>query len=115
MAGRRRGARDRSSGATANFWSIEKNERQVLYLFHCFESLRRVAVPFYLLHVVVALALVGGITVMAGVGSYSRMLWKASSYNSLRREQDSLKQQYQQLQTQVQDTNQRLNSLQSLA
>ena len=43
------------------------------------------------------------------------MLWKASSYNSLRREQDSLKQQYQQLQTQVQDTNQRLSSLQSLA
>src|SRR5277367_120612 len=78
-------------------------------------GMRRVAVPFYLLHVVVALALVGGITVAAGVGSYSRMLWKASSYNNLRREQDSLKQQYQQLQTQVQDTNQRLNSLQSLA
>jgi len=49
------------------------------------------------------------------VGSYSRMLWKATSYNSLRREQDSLKQQYRQLQTEVKDTNQRLNSLQSLA
>src|SRR5271170_1668314 len=77
--------------------------------------MRRIAVPFYLLHVVVALALVGGITVTAGVGSYSRMLWKASSYNALRHEQDNLKQQYQQLQTQVQDTNERLNSLQSLA
>jgi murein DD-endopeptidase MepM/ murein hydrolase activator NlpD len=43
------------------------------------------------------------------------MLWKASSYNSLRREQDSLKQQYKQLQTEVKDTNQRLDSLQSLA
>jgi murein DD-endopeptidase MepM/ murein hydrolase activator NlpD len=52
---------------------------------------------------------------MAAAGSYSRMLWKAASYNSLRREQESLKQQYQQLQTQVKDTNQRLNSLQSLA
>ena len=52
---------------------------------------------------------------MAGMGSYSRMLWKAAGYNSLRRDQDSLKQQYQQLQTQVKDTNQRLDSLQSLA
>jgi murein DD-endopeptidase MepM/ murein hydrolase activator NlpD len=43
------------------------------------------------------------------------MLLKATNYNSLRREQDSLKQQYKQLQTEVKDTNQRLNSLQSLA
>jgi murein DD-endopeptidase MepM/ murein hydrolase activator NlpD len=78
-------------------------------------GMRRVRVPFYVLHVVAILAVVGGITVAAGMGSYSRMLWKATNYNSLRREQDSLKQQYVQLQTQVQDTNQRLNSLQSLA
>ena len=43
------------------------------------------------------------------------MLFKATNYNSLRREQDSLKQQYKQLQTEVKDTNQRLSSLQSLA
>jgi murein DD-endopeptidase MepM/ murein hydrolase activator NlpD len=43
------------------------------------------------------------------------MLWKATNYNSLRRDQDSLKKQYVQLQTQVKDTNTRLNSLQSLA
>src|SRR5271155_1643693 len=78
-------------------------------------GMRRVRVPVYILHFFALLAIVGGITVAAAVGSYSRMLWKASSYNSLRREQDSLKQQYQQLQTQVQDTNQRLSSLQSLA
>ena len=72
-------------------------------------------VPFYLLHLLTALAIVGGITVVAGMGSYSRMLWKATNYNSLRREQDTLKQQYRQLQTEVKDTNQRLNSLQSLA
>jgi murein DD-endopeptidase MepM/ murein hydrolase activator NlpD len=77
--------------------------------------MRRVRVPFYVLHVVAILAVVGGITVAAGMGSYSRMLWKATNYNSLRREQDSLKQQYVQLQTEVKDTNQRLNSLQSLA
>lgn len=78
-------------------------------------GMRRVRVPGYILHFLALLAIVGGITVAAGVGSYSRMLWKATSYNSLLREQDSLKQQYKQLQTEVKDTNQRLDSLQSLA
>jgi murein DD-endopeptidase MepM/ murein hydrolase activator NlpD len=78
-------------------------------------SMRRVRVPGYVLHLLAVFAVVGGATVLAGVGSYSRMLWKATSYNSLRREQDGLKQQYQALQTQVKDTNQRLDSLQSLA
>jgi murein DD-endopeptidase MepM/ murein hydrolase activator NlpD len=78
-------------------------------------GMRRAQVPFYVLHLLAILAVVGGITVAAGMGSYSRMLWKAANYNSLRREQDSLKQQYRQLQTQVKDTNQRLDSLQSLA
>jgi murein DD-endopeptidase MepM/ murein hydrolase activator NlpD len=78
-------------------------------------GMRRVRVPFYVLHLLTALAIVGGITVVAAMGSYSRMLWKATNYNSLRREQDTLKQQYRQLQTEVKDTNQRLNSLQSLA
>jgi murein DD-endopeptidase MepM/ murein hydrolase activator NlpD len=78
-------------------------------------GMRRVRVPFYVLHLLAILAMVGGITVIAGMGSYSRMLWKTTDYNSLRREQDNLKQQYRQLQTQVKDTNQRLSSLQSLA
>src|ERR1700685_4591784 len=78
-------------------------------------GLRRVRVPFYLLHALAILAAVGGVTVLAGMGSYSRMLWKATNYNSLRREQDTLKLQYKVLQTEVKDTNQRLDSLQSLA
>lgn len=78
-------------------------------------GMQRMRVPFYVLHLLTALAIVGGITVVAGMGSYSRMLWKATNYNSLRREQDTLKQQYRQLQTEVKDTNERLNSLQSLA
>jgi murein DD-endopeptidase MepM/ murein hydrolase activator NlpD len=78
-------------------------------------GMRRVRVPFYVLHALAILAAVGGITVLAGMGSYSRMLWKAANYNSLRREQDTLKQQYKALQTEVKDTNQRLDSLQSLA
>lgn len=78
-------------------------------------GMRRVRIPFYVLHFLAILAAVGGITVIAGMGSYSRMLWKATNYNTLRRNQDTLKQQYVQLQTQVKDTNQRLDSLQSLA
>jgi murein DD-endopeptidase MepM/ murein hydrolase activator NlpD len=78
-------------------------------------AMRRVGIPAYALHVMAVFAVVGGITVLAAVGSYSRMLWKATSYNSLRRDQDNLKQQYEALQTQVKDTNQRLDSLQSLA
>jgi murein DD-endopeptidase MepM/ murein hydrolase activator NlpD len=77
--------------------------------------MRRVRVPFYVLPLLATLAVVGGVTIAAGMASYSRMLWKATSYNSLRREQDSLKKQYVELQTQVKDTNERLNSLQSLA
>jgi murein DD-endopeptidase MepM/ murein hydrolase activator NlpD len=78
-------------------------------------SMRKLRVPIYLLHGLAALALVGSITVAAAMGSYTRMLWKAASYNSLRRDQDALKQQYKALQTEVKDTNQRLDSLQSLA
>jgi murein DD-endopeptidase MepM/ murein hydrolase activator NlpD len=78
-------------------------------------GMRRVRIPFYILHLFAILAVVGGMTVIAGMGSYSRMLWKTTNYNSLRREQDNLKQQYRQLQTEIKDTNQRLNSLQSLA
>jgi murein DD-endopeptidase MepM/ murein hydrolase activator NlpD len=78
-------------------------------------GMRRLRVPFYVAHLLTILVVVGGVTVVAALGSYSRMLWKATNYNSLRRDQDVLKQQYVQLQTEVKDTNQRLSSLQSLA
>jgi len=77
--------------------------------------MQRISVPFYVVHFLALLAVVGGITLAAGFGSYSRMLWKVTNYNSLRREQDTLKVRYRELQTQVKDTNQRLDSLQSLA
>ena len=79
------------------------------------KGVRRLHVPLYLLHLLTLLAIVGGLTVVAAVGAYTRMLWKVTNYNAMVREQDNLKQQYRQLQTVVKDTNQRLNSLQSLA
>ena len=78
-------------------------------------TIRKITVPFYALHVLAALSVVGGITVAAAVGSYSRMLWKVGNYNALRQKQDTLQQQYQQLQKTAKDTDQRLSSLQSLA
>src|SRR5258708_38182921 len=78
-------------------------------------KLRKVIVPAYVLHGIAVLALIGSITVTAAVGSYSRMLWKVGNYNALRHDQETLKKQYQQLQSTVNDTNQRLDSLQSLA
>src|SRR5260370_10669393 len=78
-------------------------------------KLRKVIVPAYVLHGIAVLALIGSITVMAAVGSYSRMLWKVGNYNALRHDQETLKKQYQQLQSTVTITNQRLDSLQSCA
>jgi murein DD-endopeptidase MepM/ murein hydrolase activator NlpD len=78
-------------------------------------QLRKWVVPAYVLHGLAALAIIGSITVMAAVGSYSRMLWKVGNYNALRHDQENLKKQYRELQTTVKDTNQRLDSLQSLA
>src|ERR1700761_3635272 len=78
-------------------------------------KMRKVIVSAYLLHGLAILALIGSVTVTAAIGSYSRMLWKVGNYNALRHDQETLKKQYQQLQSTVNDTNQRLDSLQSLA
>ncbi len=78
-------------------------------------SFRKITLPGYVLHLVAILAVVGGITVIAAAGSYTRMLWKVGNYNALRRQQDTLKHNYEKLQSSVQDTNERMNSLQSLA
>jgi murein DD-endopeptidase MepM/ murein hydrolase activator NlpD len=78
-------------------------------------KLRKVVVPAYLIHGVAILALIGAISVTAAVASYSRMLWKVGNYNAVRHELETKTQQYRQLQASVNDTNQRLDSLQSLA
>jgi len=78
-------------------------------------TFRKVTLPVYMLYLLAVLAVVGGVTVLAAAGSYTRMLWKVGNYNALRRQQDALKHNYEQLQSSVQDTNQRLDSLQSLA
>ena len=88
------------------------------YTFYIASSpgqMRKHIVPAYLLNALAVLAMIGGLTVTFAVGSYSRMLWKVGNYNALRHDQETLKKQYRQLQGTVVDTNQRLDSLQSLA
>jgi murein DD-endopeptidase MepM/ murein hydrolase activator NlpD len=92
-----------------------KPETYTLFVASNRGTIRKVTVPFFALHLLIGLALVGGITVAAAVGSYTRMLWKVGNYNALLRSQNHLQQEYQQLQNAVKDTNQRLSSLQSLA
>src|SRR5260370_24627470 len=88
------------------------------YTFYIASSpgkLKKLIVPAYILYGLAVLALIGASRVTDAVGSDSRMLWKAGNYNAIRHDQETLKKQYQQLQSTVNDTNQRLDSLQSLA
>jgi murein DD-endopeptidase MepM/ murein hydrolase activator NlpD len=78
-------------------------------------TVRKIRVPALALQLLLALAVVGGFFLLAGAGTYSRLLWKVANYNSLQSEQARLEQRFQQLQTVVQETNQRYNSLESLA
>ena len=78
-------------------------------------TFRKIVVPVFALHLLAILAVGDRITVIEQASAYTRMLWKVGNYNALRRQQDTLKHNYEQLQSSVQDTNQRLNSLQSLA
>src|SRR5258708_19393408 len=78
-------------------------------------KLRKVIVPAYVLHGIAVLALIGSVTVAVAVGSYSRMLWKVGNYNALRHEEQTLRKQYQQLQSTANATTHPPHSLQSLA
>ena len=77
--------------------------------------LHKIQLPFYIIHMVLALSAVGIMTVAALANSYARMLLKVSNYNSLRSEREALKTQYRTLESTVTSTNAKLDSLQSLA
>jgi murein DD-endopeptidase MepM/ murein hydrolase activator NlpD len=95
--------------------AVIKGKTYTFYIASTPGKLKKLIVPVYVLHSIAVLAIIGGITVVAAAGSYSRMLWKVGNYNALRHDQQTLKRQYQDLQNTVADTNQRLDSLQSLA
>ena len=77
--------------------------------------LHKIQLPFYIIHMVLALSAVGIMTVAALANSYARMVLKVANYNSLRSEREALKTQYRTLESSVTSTNAKLDSLQSLA
>jgi murein DD-endopeptidase MepM/ murein hydrolase activator NlpD len=78
-------------------------------------NLRKIRLPFYVVHLVLAFSVVGIMTIGALANSYARMLLKVSNYNNLRTEREALKTQNRSLENAVTTTNAKLDSLQSLA
>ncbi len=77
--------------------------------------IHRLHVPQYFVYVVLALAVMGGITCFGFVSSYGRMLFKVAKYNNLRTETEALRKRYENLQQAAAQTNTQLASLETLA
>jgi murein DD-endopeptidase MepM/ murein hydrolase activator NlpD len=93
-----------------------KQEYFVLVLAHSLRGrLRRIHIPHQALYVVLALALLGSISAFGFVASYIRMALKVANYNALRREVDTLRVRYQNLQKVVNQTDKQLASLETYA
>ena len=76
---------------------------------------RRVSIPPYAVHGILAFIVISLTTMVALGTSYARMLLKVSDYNNVRAEREALKTQYRSLENTVSQTNAKLDSLQSLA
>jgi len=68
-----------------------------------------------ILYTVLALAIVGGVTVAGFLTSYARMAWKVAKLNNLRDEVSTLQQKYQALSRTNEQTKEQLATLQMLA
>lgn len=77
--------------------------------------LRRIHIPQQVIYAIVALALVGCVSLFGFVSSYARMAWKVANYNSLREEISALRARYQKLQTTVDQKDDQLAELQLFA
>ncbi len=93
-----------------------KQDYFIVVLAHSLHGrLQRVHIPHRALYGALG-ALAAVLLVLFGVaGSYARMAWKVANYNSLQHEAQMLRERYDNLQKQVNQTNQQLASLQMLA
>ena len=93
--------------------------RNTYYIFVVAHSIRgrirRIHIPQYSVYLCGLLALVGLFTVLAAVGSYARMLLKVVNYNHMRMEVNALRQNFSNLQAEMDQTQTQLTSLQDLA
>jgi murein DD-endopeptidase MepM/ murein hydrolase activator NlpD len=93
-----------------------KQQYFILVLAHSLHGrLRRIHVPHKFVYAILALALLGFISLLGLVSSYARMAWKVANYNSLREEVSSLRERYQLLQRSSHQTQEQLASLQLFA
>jgi murein DD-endopeptidase MepM/ murein hydrolase activator NlpD len=88
----------------------------VVVLAHSLHGrLRRIHIPQSVIYAVVVLAVLGCISVFGFVSSYARMAGKVANYNSLRREAQSIRQRYDDLQQVNDQTKMDLATLQLFA
>lgn len=88
----------------------------ILVLAHSMHGrLRRIHIPHQVLYGVLALALVGLITLLGITASYARMALKVSNYNALRAEVEALRDRYQRLQSEANEQQQQMATLQLFA
>lgn len=93
-----------------------KNGRYLVYVSREADgSLRRVPVPFHLVWMVAAAAVIGLFTVAGLAGSYSRMLLKTERFNQLRREHEALRGDYARLEKKEHEKEVQAASLGALA
>src|ERR1700749_5115688 len=77
--------------------------------------LQRVHIPHRIVYSCAIAVAVMFLGLFGVAGSYARMLWKVSNYNSLQHEAELLRARYENLQKKVRQTNEQLASLQLLA
>lgn len=93
-----------------------KQDYFIVVLAHSFHGrIRRIHIPHRVVYGILALALVGVITVVGIASSYVRMVTKVSGYNSLRAELESLRERYQLLEREASQKNEQLATLQLFA
>src|ERR1044072_6174219 len=86
-----------------------KQEYFVVVLAHSLRGrLRRVHIPHQAVYAILAFALLGFFSFFGLVASYARMVGKVANYNTLKRETDGLRAQYQSLQAVVNQKNDQL-------
>lgn len=93
----------------------QKNYFIVVVAHSLHGRLRRLHIPHQVVYVVVALALLGCVSLFGMLTSYARMAWKVANYNSLREEIGTLRSKYQRLEKESSRTKGQLAELQLYA
>jgi murein DD-endopeptidase MepM/ murein hydrolase activator NlpD len=93
-----------------------KQEYFVVVLAHSLKGrLRRIHVPHSAVYAILAFALLGCFSFLVSVASYARMVGKVASYNTLKKETDTIRERYRSLLSVVDQKDDQLAALQIYA